>query len=120
VSEKKSPVGNLVPYTVLILTCIFVVMKLTGAGVVKTWSWWWVLSPVWIWLAMAVLIWVPLLAILAVIRARQRRKRREAALFLMGGLMSGARDANGQTAAQAIVAAALERAAERQRQGRTR
>jgi hypothetical protein len=31
-----------------ILFLIFLVLKLTGVGMVATWSWWWVLSPLWI------------------------------------------------------------------------
>ncbi len=31
-----------------ILTVIFVTLKLAEVGVVATWSWWWVLSPLWI------------------------------------------------------------------------
>tara|TARA_R110002020_G_scaffold130772_1_gene292468 strand:- start:629 stop:814 length:186 start_codon:yes stop_codon:yes gene_type:complete len=27
---------------------IFLVLKLAGIGVVATWSWWWVTSPLWI------------------------------------------------------------------------
>lgn len=33
---------------VSILTLIFVVLKLTESGIVATWSWWWVVSPLWI------------------------------------------------------------------------
>lgn len=36
-----------------LLTIAFIVLKLCG---VITWSWWWVLSPIWISLALAVLI----------------------------------------------------------------
>ena len=31
-----------------ILFLIFLVLKLTGVGMVATWSWWWVCSPIWI------------------------------------------------------------------------
>lgn len=31
-----------------IIFLIFLVLKLTGVGMVATWSWWWVLSPIWI------------------------------------------------------------------------
>ena len=31
-----------------VLFLIFLVLKLTGVGMVATWSWWWVLSPLWI------------------------------------------------------------------------
>ncbi len=42
--------GLLVP----LLTLLFVGLKLAEVGVVATWSWWWVLSPIWI----SLLIWV--------------------------------------------------------------
>lgn len=31
-----------------LLTILFIGLKLAGIGVVATWSWWWVLSPIWI------------------------------------------------------------------------
>ena len=31
-----------------VLFLIFLVLKLTKVGMVATWSWWWVLSPLWI------------------------------------------------------------------------
>ena len=31
-----------------ILFLIFLTLKLAGLGVVATWSWWWVFSPLWI------------------------------------------------------------------------
>ena len=31
-----------------ILFLIFLTLKLAGVGVVATWSWWWVFSPLWI------------------------------------------------------------------------
>jgi len=31
-----------------VLFLIFLVLKLTGVGMVATWSWWWILSPLWI------------------------------------------------------------------------
>lgn len=31
-----------------IIFLIFLVLKLTGVGMVATWSWWWVCSPLWI------------------------------------------------------------------------
>ena len=32
----------------VLLTVLFVGLKLTGTGVVATWSWVWVVSPIWI------------------------------------------------------------------------
>lgn len=34
------------------LTLLFVGLKLAEVGVVATWSWWWVLSPIWIMLGL--------------------------------------------------------------------
>ncbi len=31
---------------VSLLTLIFITLKLTETGIVATWSWWWVLSPI--------------------------------------------------------------------------
>lgn len=31
-----------------LLAIVFIALKLAGIGVVATWSWWWVLSPLWI------------------------------------------------------------------------
>ena len=31
-----------------ILFLIFLTLKLAGFGIVATWSWWWVFSPLWI------------------------------------------------------------------------
>lgn len=35
---------------------VFIINKLTDAGDIAGWSWWWVLSPLWISLAFALLI----------------------------------------------------------------
>ena len=39
-----------------ILTLIFLTLKLGGWGVVATWSWWWVFSPIWIPILLVVII----------------------------------------------------------------
>lgn len=44
-SSKSSSAGFPI---VLVLTLIFVTLKLAEIGVVASWSWWWVLSPLWI------------------------------------------------------------------------
>lgn len=31
-----------------LLAIVFITLKLAGIGAVATWSWWWVLSPLWI------------------------------------------------------------------------
>lgn len=40
----------------LIIFLIFLTLKLGGWGVVATWSWWWIFSPIWIPLAFAGII----------------------------------------------------------------
>lgn len=50
-----------------VLTVIFVVLKLTG---LITWSWWWVLSPLWISLGLVVLLFG--IAVLVGVGARRR------------------------------------------------
>jgi len=50
-SSKKSGLGI---GTILFL--IFLTLKLGGWGVVATWSWWWVFSPLWIPIAIILLI----------------------------------------------------------------
>jgi len=42
-TSSKSGIGF-----VGLLTLLFIGLKLAGIGVVATWSWWWVLSPIWI------------------------------------------------------------------------
>jgi hypothetical protein len=50
-----------------VLTLIFVVLKLVG---VITWSWWWVLSPIWIALAIGIPF-VAIVLILAYLAGKQ-------------------------------------------------
>jgi hypothetical protein len=50
-SSKKSGLGI---GTILFL--IFLTLKLGGWGIVATWSWWWVFSPLWIPIAIILLI----------------------------------------------------------------
>ena len=42
----------------VILFLIFLVLKLGGWGVVATWSWWWVTSPLWIPILLALVIFI--------------------------------------------------------------
>jgi hypothetical protein len=35
---------------------VFLILKLAGIGVVATWSWWWVTSPLWIPFALVIAI----------------------------------------------------------------
>ncbi len=54
-----------------LLAIVFITLKLVGVSAVATWSWWWVVSPLWIPLAIAltvfavILIFAGLVAILA-------------------------------------------------------
>jgi hypothetical protein len=49
-AENKNTSNGLGFGTVLFL--IFLTLKLGGWGVVATWSWWWIFSPLWIPLAL--------------------------------------------------------------------
>lgn len=51
-SDNKTTVNGGIGFTGL-LTIVFVALKLLG---VITWSWWWVLSPIWISVALVVLL----------------------------------------------------------------
>lgn len=46
-----------------LLTVLFIGLKLTGY---ITWSWWWVLSPLWIYWAIAIVLIIILIAIVAI------------------------------------------------------
>ena len=48
-----------------LLTIVFIVMKLTGY---ITWSWWWVLSPLWISFGLGLLIAIPILIIMSTMK----------------------------------------------------
>jgi hypothetical protein len=39
-----------------LLAVLFIGLKLAGIGVVATWSWWWVLAPLWAPLALVIVI----------------------------------------------------------------
>lgn len=54
-----------------LLTILFIALKLTG---VISWSWWWVLSPLWIGLALIAVILI--VAILIAVFAPSRPRRR--------------------------------------------
>lgn len=59
-SESKSSSSSGIGFTGL-LTIVFVTLKLLGK---ITWSWWWVLSPIWISLLIGfVLFWIILLVL---------------------------------------------------------
>lgn len=46
--EKETKVVKKSLPIISILTLIFVTLKLAEVGQVATWSWWWILSPLWI------------------------------------------------------------------------
>lgn len=50
-NKKKGSNGGMGLLSVLCL--IFIVLKLTG---LISWSWWWVLSPLWIYLALVIMV----------------------------------------------------------------
>jgi len=53
-ADNKNTSSGLGFGTVLFL--IFLTLKLGGWGVVATWSWWWIFSPIWIPLVFIVII----------------------------------------------------------------
>lgn len=40
------------PSLLTALAIVFIILKITGTTAVATWSWWWVLAPIWIPVAM--------------------------------------------------------------------
>ena len=53
-NEKQTSSSGLGIGTIIFL--IFLTLKLGGWGVVATWSWWWIFSPLWIPLLVIVVI----------------------------------------------------------------
>ena len=49
-----------------LLAIVFITLKLTQIGPVATWSWWWVLSPIWIPFALCILILLVMVAIVGI------------------------------------------------------
>lgn len=43
-----------------LLTVVFITLKLCG---IITWSWWWVLSPLWISVGLGLVVWIVLMII---------------------------------------------------------
>jgi hypothetical protein len=54
-----------------LLAIVFITLKLVGVSAVATWSWWWVVSPLWIPLAIFLTVvsplWIPLAIFLTVV-----------------------------------------------------
>lgn len=59
----------------LVLTLIFVTLKLAQIGVVASWSWWWVLSPLWIVALIVAAVFVGAFFFYAVKEARKQARR---------------------------------------------
>ena len=55
VSETKTVKSGGIGFCGL-LAIVFIALKLAGIGTVATWSWWWVLSPLWIPFALVLVI----------------------------------------------------------------
>jgi len=55
-SDKKTVTVRF-PSLATFLTALFVTLKLTEVGTVRTWSWWWVFSPLWIPVAILFTVW---------------------------------------------------------------
>lgn len=65
-TKKKDPEANVVKRGGIgfcgLLAIVFITLKLAGIGAVASWSWWWVLSPLWIPAAIALLFIILVLA----------------------------------------------------------
>ena len=65
-TKKKEPEVNVVKRGGIgfcsLLAIVFITLKLAGIGAVASWSWWWVLSPLWIPAAVALLFIILVLA----------------------------------------------------------
>ena len=55
VSETKTVKSGGIGFCGL-LAIVFITLKLAGIGAVATWSWWWVLSPLWIPFALVLIV----------------------------------------------------------------
>ena len=54
-SERKTVRSGGIGFCGL-LAIVFIALKLAGIGTVATWSWWWVLSPLWIPFALVLVV----------------------------------------------------------------
>lgn len=64
--QSSSASNDVVGSAAIVLTIVFIVLKLTH---VINWSWWWVLSPLWIGALFAIVI---MLIVLAIVVAVER------------------------------------------------
>ena len=58
----------------VLLTILFVGLKLGNVGVVATWSWLWVLSPLWIPICVAIVIVIIIIIIASIVHLFANRK----------------------------------------------
>ena len=69
--NKSSATGGGISFASL-LTLAFIILKLCN---VITWSWWWVLSPIWISISLAVVIFVVAMVVILIMNTIDNRKR---------------------------------------------
>lgn len=64
-SENRSSGGvGLIELSVLLFTLLFVGLKLSGIGIVASWSWGWVLAPLWL-SALTMLVFIAVVLVVA-------------------------------------------------------
>lgn len=57
------------PSLCILLAVVFITLKLLGVSAVATWSWWWVLAPLWIPVVLAVGVLIIVTIILLIVAA---------------------------------------------------
>ena len=67
-SKSSSSSGGITLLGVVFI--VFLILKLAGIGVVASWSWWWVTSPLWLPLTIFGAIVVILVAIAVIVRLK--------------------------------------------------
>jgi len=55
-----------------IIFAIFLTLKLAGVGIVATWSWWWITSPLWIPFAFVAIVFAALGVVALIFRLYER------------------------------------------------
>lgn len=73
-AESSSSAGRGGPGLAILLTVLFVGLKLGEVGVVADWSWWWVVSPLWISFLLFLLIMAGIVIVALVAAARSDRR----------------------------------------------
>ena len=69
--NKSNAAGGGISFAGL-LTIAFIILKLCN---VITWSWWWVLSPMWISMGLVVVIFIVAMVVIIIADAHNNRKR---------------------------------------------